>query len=333
MAPALDSLLRGGATTFAGAGPRLPGSGIDQLPPTESLATSVLTRSQPVLSEAARIAQELKPSAALLPLAADRLDRIVTAATPVFRSVPTLATALRGAAGSVDALARDPASAEEFKVLGSSDLGTLGASAFLGLGAILRTVSTAQFACNVAGPVGSQLRLVAERGRQAAGGWLRFSPILDVPQTFAVVDTLRGPAPQLLPDRGLEPVPGRQRGLYAGPADRQPAADIDPGRQHGSAAGRAGPRSQGGPGPMRRTRHRAHAPAGVTAVLVIAAVLAVTYYAFNEGLPFVHKFTVSAVVQNSVNVRSGDPVRIAGIDVGAVTGVAPAGTPRGSRSR
>jgi phospholipid/cholesterol/gamma-HCH transport system substrate-binding protein len=59
---------------------------------------------------------------------------------------------------------------------------------------------------------------------------------------------------------------------------------------------------------------------------MILAALAVTYYAFNQGLPFVHKFTVSAVVRNSVNVRSGDPVRIAGIDVGAVRGVAPAGT-------
>jgi ABC-type transporter Mla subunit MlaD len=183
VAPALDSLLRGGATTFQALDRTSLGQGIDQLPPTESLAISVLTRSQPVLGEAARIAQELKPSAALLPLATDRLDRIVTAATPVFRSVPTLATALRGAVGSVDALARDPASTEEFKVLGSSDLGTLGASAFLGLGAILRTVSTAQFACNVAGLWVRNFASSLSEGDKT-GGWLRFSPLLDVPQTF-----------------------------------------------------------------------------------------------------------------------------------------------------
>jgi virulence factor Mce-like protein len=76
---------------------------------------------------------------------------------------------------------------------------------------------------------------------------------------------------------------------------------------------------------MRRARHRRVHPL-VTAVVMILAVVAITFYAFNQGLPFVHKFTVSAVVRNSVNVRSGDPVRIAGIDVGAVTGVAPAGT-------
>lgn len=73
----------------------------------------------------------------------------------------------------------------------------------------------------------------------------------------------------------------------------------------------------------RRHRRRLH-PLAITALMVIALV-AVTFYAFNQGLPFVHRFTVGAVVSNSVNVRSGDPVRIAGIDVGEVTGVAPDG--------
>jgi phospholipid/cholesterol/gamma-HCH transport system substrate-binding protein len=58
---------------------------------------------------------------------------------------------------------------------------------------------------------------------------------------------------------------------------------------------------------------------------VIFATGFVTYYAFNQGLPFVHRFTLYALVNNSVNVRSGSPVRIAGIDVGSVEGVSPAG--------
>jgi ABC-type transporter Mla subunit MlaD len=183
VAPTLDSLLRGSATTLQAIDRTSLGQSIDQLPATESLATSVLTHSQPVLSLAARIAQELKPGAALLPAGTDRLDRIVTAATPVFRSVPTLASALRGAVGAVDALARDPASSEEFKVLGSSDLGTLGGSAFLGLGAILRTVSTAQLHCNVTGLWVRNFASALTEGDRT-GAWLRFSPILDVPQTF-----------------------------------------------------------------------------------------------------------------------------------------------------
>jgi phospholipid/cholesterol/gamma-HCH transport system substrate-binding protein len=63
-------------------------------------------------------------------------------------------------------------------------------------------------------------------------------------------------------------------------------------------------------------------------VISAAAILAtafLTYYAFNQGLPFVHRYTVSALVSNSVNVRPDSPVRIAGIDVGAVNGVSPAG--------
>jgi len=39
----------------------------------------------------------------------------------------------------------------------------------------------------------------------------------------------------------------------------------------------------------------------------------------------VQHFTLHAVVSNSVNVRQDSPVRVAGIDVGAVTGTEPRG--------
>ncbi len=73
----------------------------------------------------------------------------------------------------------------------------------------------------------------------------------------------------------------------------------------------------------RRRRGRLH-PLVISAVVLLATVF-ITFYAFNEGLPFVHRFTLYAVVDNSVNVRGGDPVRIAGIDVGSVEGTSPAG--------
>jgi phospholipid/cholesterol/gamma-HCH transport system substrate-binding protein len=63
----------------------------------------------------------------------------------------------------------------------------------------------------------------------------------------------------------------------------------------------------------------------VIAVVAVFATVFVTYYAFNQGLPFVHRYTLYAVVNNSVNVRADSPVRIAGIDVGAVQGVTPDG--------
>ncbi len=74
----------------------------------------------------------------------------------------------------------------------------------------------------------------------------------------------------------------------------------------------------------RRRRRRGIHPLAV-ALLAIFLTVFVTYYAFNEGLPFVHRYTLYALVNNSVNLRADSPVRIAGIDVGNVEGVAPAG--------
>jgi virulence factor Mce-like protein len=192
VAPTVDSLLAASATTFAALTRPALGATLDQLPRTESLATGVLTRSQPVLAEAARLVQALKPGARLLPVAADSVDQVVNAATPVFVKAPKVASALQSAVVAVDAVATDPASAETFKVLGSSDLGTLGASAFLGLGAILRTVSTAQFACNVAGLWVRNFASSLSEG-DSTGAWLRFSPLLDISQTFQSAT----PAPDL----------------------------------------------------------------------------------------------------------------------------------------
>jgi virulence factor Mce-like protein len=63
----------------------------------------------------------------------------------------------------------------------------------------------------------------------------------------------------------------------------------------------------------------------VIALVMLFATLAVIFYAFNRGLPFVHHYTLYAVVNNSVNVRSDSPVRIAGIDVGSVDSTSPEG--------
>jgi virulence factor Mce-like protein len=61
----------------------------------------------------------------------------------------------------------------------------------------------------------------------------------------------------------------------------------------------------------------------VVAALTIGLAVAITYYAFNGGLPFVHGFRVHAVLPASQSLRSNSPVRIAGVDVGVVDGVSP----------
>lgn len=73
--------------------------------------------------------------------------------------------------------------------------------------------------------------------------------------------------------------------------------------------------------PARRPRLPALA---IAAVLIIVPVF-ITYYAFHKRLPFASQYTDYAVVANSVNVRSGDPVRVAGVDVGEVEGTSPDG--------
>ena len=72
---------------------------------------------------------------------------------------------------------------------------------------------------------------------------------------------------------------------------------------------------------MRRSRGKRGLHPLIAALLVILATVAITYYAFNEGLPFVHGFRLHAVVQAAQSLRSNSPVRIAGVDVGLVDGV------------
>ncbi len=179
--PTLSSLLTNAATTFDALTNSNLGAAIDQAPPTEQVATTVLTNALPVLTDAASIVQSLKPGAALLPVAAASLDAIVRGATPVFKQVPELSTNLRAAFVAVDALATDPASIETFKVLGSTDLATLGSSAFIGLGAILKTVAGEQLACNVTGLWVRNFASSLSEG-DSTGAWLRFAPIITVSQ-------------------------------------------------------------------------------------------------------------------------------------------------------
>jgi hypothetical protein len=181
VAPTFNALLSDSATTFAALQNSALGQTLDQLPPTETLGTTVLTNSLPVLANAAAIVQALKPGAALLPRAAQGLDKVLVAAPPVFRQLPGVAKGLGSALAAVDRLAKDPAATETFKVLGTNDLGTTAASGFVGLGAILNAVAPAQFACNVAGVWIRNFASALSEGDSTAA-WLRFMPIIDIPQ-------------------------------------------------------------------------------------------------------------------------------------------------------
>jgi virulence factor Mce-like protein len=185
VAPTITSLLGHSGVTFQTLNRPSLGRTIDQFPGTESVASRVLARSLPTLRQATRLVAELRPAAALLPTAANRLDLIINASTPVFRMLPPLAGALQRAVGSVQALARDPNSIRTFTALGPYDLATVGSSAFVGLGSVLRSVAQAQFSCNVAG---LWLRNFASGLTEGDGTapWLRVMPVFDANQSTQV---------------------------------------------------------------------------------------------------------------------------------------------------
>ena len=181
VAPTVSKLLADGSTTFSALQNSQLGAAIDQLPPTLSEGTTVLTNAQPVLSDAAVIVHDLRPGAQLLPGTATRLDELLRAAPAVFTQLPPVAAGLQSALVSVRKLASDPASSQVFKVLGNNDLGTAGASAFVGLGAVLNAVAPQQFACNIAGLWARNFANSLSEGDSTAA-WLRFMPIVDAGQ-------------------------------------------------------------------------------------------------------------------------------------------------------
>jgi virulence factor Mce-like protein len=57
---------------------------------------------------------------------------------------------------------------------------------------------------------------------------------------------------------------------------------------------------------------------GIAGILAMAAIV---YLVFEQRIPFTHRYEIHGVFSSSTQLRSGSPVRIAGVDVGRVTGV------------
>jgi phospholipid/cholesterol/gamma-HCH transport system substrate-binding protein len=79
-------------------------------------------------------------------------------------------------------------------------------------------------------------------------------------------------------------------------------------------------------------RRRGHSPADHarrqerrhvrTALVSIALIAIAAYFVWDRQLPFAHPYEIRAVVASSNQLRDGSPVRVAGIDVGTVSGIA-----------
>ncbi len=159
------------------------GADLDALPGTETTGTVALRHLTPVLAQAAALVRALRPAGRLLPPATGALDGIVRLATPVARHIPSAVPPLNGALNAAQRFGTDPASTGALKVLGTNDLGSFGGSLFLGLGAILRSVASAQLGCNTATVWISNLSSSVSEG-DASGSWIRVLPIFEEDQSL-----------------------------------------------------------------------------------------------------------------------------------------------------
>lgn len=166
-----------------GAGDALSAS-IREFPGTAAATTEALRTVRPVLDDAAAIGRDLEPAADLIPETTRLLDQTLRTAIRVDPGTGTLAAPLDGALKSVGSFAANPASRNSLRLLGGDDLATFGASAFVGLGAILSTVWDAELPCAVASTWVARLRDISSDG-DSSGNWLRMIPIFGNPDTFA----------------------------------------------------------------------------------------------------------------------------------------------------
>jgi virulence factor Mce-like protein len=221
VAPALAAVLGDGATTFealARAAPALA-EVLAQAPRTEATATAVLRSSEPALADAQTLLKRLAPAGPLLGPALNQVYGIATTATPVFRKAPELIDPLEHTLAAVDALAKDPASTEAFKLLGDNDLASFSASGFVGLGAILKAAEPGQLNCNLEVPWLLNFSSAIGEG-DSTGTWLRTLLVFDPPELLQSAKTASALHDDFYPhedasecEGGNEPyLPGRQLG-------------------------------------------------------------------------------------------------------------------------
>jgi phospholipid/cholesterol/gamma-HCH transport system substrate-binding protein len=70
-----------------------------------------------------------------------------------------------------------------------------------------------------------------------------------------------------------------------------------------------------------RRKQRKGMPPFAAGLLTLVVLAMVTYFGFTKVIPFRHHYTVQAVFPSANGIRSGSPVRVAGVNVGEVTGV------------
>ena len=73
--------------------------------------------------------------------------------------------------------------------------------------------------------------------------------------------------------------------------------------------------------PRRTRRDRQGADPFKVGLVFLAVTAVLVFLGFTKGLPFQHDFRVNAVFESANSIRANSPVRIAGVNVGKVTGI------------
>ena len=202
------------------------GETIREVPVTARTTQAALRGIQPVLDDAAAIADDLRPAARSLRPSTERLDTLLRTAIRVGPESATIDAPLAQVLDAVGGFTGNPASAGSLRLLGGTDLATFGASAFVGLGAILETTWEAELHCRVVSDWVAGLSEILSDGDEG-GNWIRMIPVFEREEMFP----------------SAEPAPN----LHANPYPRQDATECEsgnepylPGRQIGNPPGRQG---------------------------------------------------------------------------------------------
>lgn len=178
----LGPLFADGATTLEAVGAADLDRVLAASPGAVGATADALRAVRPVLDDAEAIVAGLEPAT---PLLEDGLAQVVAtmrAATPVARATGALAPAMDEALRALDRFAREPAALGAIRALRGEDLATFGGSAFIGLGAILRTASEAQFNCNTIALWARNMASIASEG-DSGGNWLRMTAVFRSDET------------------------------------------------------------------------------------------------------------------------------------------------------
>ena len=70
-----------------------------------------------------------------------------------------------------------------------------------------------------------------------------------------------------------------------------------------------------------RAKARHKLPNWAVGLILIVVISVASFLAYTKSLPWSHEYTIKAVFSTSQNININSPVRIAGVNVGKVTGV------------